>query len=243
MEARTIERESVAAILPTDEQYANQQSQQIVKEVEKIKNQADLITIKTDADYESAALLGQEIRRKTKFIQGIFTPIKQKADQAHKEAVQQERTLLKPLKEAENAIKVAMGRYTFEKEQAAARAAEQARLETQRLTEQMLEKAEQLESAGETDLAEDALREAQLMNESVPAVSLNAAAPKVKGVSQRTEYTFTIVDPEKVPIIFNGMTLRPIDESAVMRLVKASKGEIKIPGITVQVSSKTILRS
>ena len=39
------------------------------------------------------------------------------------------------------------------------------------------------------------------------------------------------IDSAKVPIYFSGAEIRPVDEKAIMKLIKESKGTIQIPGV------------
>ena len=39
------------------------------------------------------------------------------------------------------------------------------------------------------------------------------------------------MDHDTVPISVSGVVIRPVDEKAIMKLIKASNGTIQIPGI------------
>ena len=66
--------------------------------------------------------------------------------------------------------------------------------------------------------------------------------PKVKGVSSSKDWEITGIDAAKVPVEVAGTIIRPVDEKAIMRLIRASKGTIKIPGITYKVTMKMSAR-
>ena len=122
-----------------------------------------------------------------------------------------------------------------EAEEAARRAAEEER-------ERKLKEAMALEAAGDKEGAEAAVEEAVVMDEatgySVPA----PVKPKVSGVSTSKDWEITGIDTAKVPVNFNGMELRPVDQAAVMRLIRASKGSIAIPGIAYREVAKMSFR-
>ena len=56
----------------------------------------------------------------------------------------------------------------------------------------------------------------------------------MKGVSTTKTWKITKVDSAAVPTHVQGVEIRPVDEKAVLRLIKATKGAIKIPGITYE---------
>jgi hypothetical protein len=66
--------------------------------------------------------------------------------------------------------------------------------------------------------------------------------PKAQGVSQSKDWEIIGVDAETVPIEFMGVTLRPVDEKAVARLIRAIKGKARIPGIEYREVIKTTIR-
>lgn len=86
-----------------------------------------------------------------------------------------------------------------------------------------LEDAER-KAAEQSEAAKQAIREVHAVN--VPVVT----APKVTGSASKTftEWGFTIINPELVPLKY-----RPIDESMIAREVKAMKDATDIPGIAV----------
>ena len=57
------------------------------------------------------------------------------------------------------------------------------------------------------------------------------STPKVKGVSSSKDWEITGINAAQVPINFSGVELRPVDKAAIMRLIRASKGSIQIPGV------------
>ena len=88
------------------------------------------------------------------------------------------------------------------------------------------------EATGDALGAEMAMMEAEVMDDAAAVATVHLAAPKTKGISSRKGWEITGIDPDKVPVTLNGVVIRPVDEKAVMALIKASKGTIQIPGIT-----------
>lgn len=74
------------------------------------------------------------------------------------------------------------------------------------------------------------------------AGSVSAPDVKVKGVSKSKTWKIVGVDASHVPVEINGMVIRPVDEKAILRIIKASKGTIRIPGViyeeTTQISAR-----
>ena len=50
------------------------------------------------------------------------------------------------------------------------------------------------------------------------------------------------VDASRVPIEINGMVIRPVDEKAILRIIKASKGTIRIPGVIYEEATQISAR-
>lgn len=65
-------------------------------------------------------------------------------------------------------------------------------------------------------------------------VVLDVEGGSQKGISSQDDYIVTITDESLVPVTLNGIILRKIDEGAIKRLVKLTKGNIDIPGIKIE---------
>ena len=59
-----------------------------------------------------------------------------------------------------------------------------------------------------------------------------ASTAKVKGVSSSKDWEIVGINDAKVPVAIAGTVIRPVDNKAIMRLIRASKGTIQIPGVT-----------
>lgn len=226
--------ETLVARVPTVEL----DEQQLTQEVTDIEFQAESIVIKTEADYTAAGEFGKELKRKAAQVQEFFKPMKDSAYQAHKSVCDREKLMLKPLQNAEKVVKKAMGDYLDEQERKRREQEEAMRRAAEAERERKLAEAAKLEAAGDADGAEAAMSEAVVMDEAagytVPAVE----KPKVSGVSTSKDWEIVNIDPKAVPLNFNGVELRPVDQAAVMRLIRASKGSITIPGVTYKQVAK-----
>jgi hypothetical protein len=45
------------------------------------------------------------------------------------------------------------------------------------------------------------------------------------------DWAITKIDHKQVPVEIAGAVIRPVDEAAIMRLIRATKGGIVIPGV------------
>lgn len=233
-----MKNESVVAVMPKTEL----DEQQLTQQVTDIEFQAESLVILTDEDYAAAGEFGKLLKEKAAVVVSFFKPMKDSAYQAHRAVCDREKAMLAPLKNAEAAIKKTMGNYLVEQERKRKEAEEAARRAAEEERERKLREATALEEAGDKDAAEVAMAEAVVMDEaasySVPA----DCKPKVSGVSTSKDWEIESIDPAAVPVNFSGMELRPVDRAAVMRLIRASKGKIEIPGITYREVAKMSFR-
>ena len=231
--------ETLVAKVP---QVGPEDEQQLNREVTDIELQAESLVILSDEDYASAGEFGRLLKQKAAEVTNFFKPMKDSAYQAHKAVCDREKAMLTPLKNAEKAVKKAMGDYYAEQERKRQEAEAAARRAAEAERERKLQEAAELESAGDGAGAEAAMTEAMVMDEAaaytVPAVS----KPKVAGVSTAKDWEITSIDPKTVPLALAGVELRPVDTAAVMRLIRASKGTIEIPGVAYKQVAKMSFR-
>ena len=233
------QKESIVAVMPELEPV---DEQQLTQEVTDIEFRAESFIIQSPEDYEAAGEFGKLLKQKAAEVTGFFKPMKDSAYQAHKAVCDREKAMLTPLKNAEKIVKKTMGDYLMEQERIRREAEEAARRAAEEERERKLKEAMELEAAGDKEGAEAAVEEAVVMDEatgySVPA----PVKPKVSGVSTSKDWEITSIDTAKVPVNFSGMELRPVDQAAVMRLIRASKGSIAIPGIAYREVAKMSFR-
>ena len=229
------QKESIVAVMPELEPV---DEQQLTQEVTDIEFRAESFVIQTPEDYEAAGEFGKLLKRKAAEVTGFFKPMKDSAYQAHKAVCDREKAMLTPLKNAEKIVKKTMGDYLMEQERIRREAEEAARRAAEEERERKLKEAMALEAAGDKEGAEAAVEEAVVMDE---ATGYSVPAPvksKVSGVSTSKDWEITNIDTAKVPVNFSGMELRPVDQAAVIRLIRASKGSIAIPGIAYREVAK-----
>ncbi len=225
----------VPQLEPVDEQQLN-------REVTDIEFQAESMVILNDEDYTAAGEFGRLLKQKAAEVTSFFKPMKDSAHQAHKAICDREKAMLKPLKNAEAVVKKAMSDYFTEQERKRQEAEAAARRAAEAERERKLQEAAELESAGDKDGAESAMSEALVMDDAASYTVASPTKPKVSGVSTAKDWEITGIDQKMVPMALAGVELRPVDTAAVMRLIRASKGTIEIPGVTYKQVAKMSFR-
>lgn len=109
----------------------------------------------------------------------------------------------------------------------------QAKIEAEKKkAEDLLEKAAEQEKAGEAEKADETFEEAEAQEEKAKEETLKMKdipkAPETKGVTMRKIPKWKLISLQDVP-----MDYMKLDEVKVGTVVRATKGEIKIPGIEV----------
>jgi hypothetical protein len=171
-----------------------------------------------------------------------FKPLKESAHRLHKDICEREKVLLAPLNRAEATLKRTMGDFAFRKELERRAAEEEARRLAQEEADRKLEEAVKAEESGDGEAADAAMVDAQMADNMSRNVFVIVEPPKAEGVSQSKDWEITDINESRVPVELLGTLLRPVDERAVLRLIRASKGRIQIPGVNYKETVKTSIR-
>lgn len=196
---------------------------------------AQSLRITTPGEYETAAEKRRCLVRGIDRVEEFFKPHTVRADEAHKALVADKNRVLAPLKEARQITNKEMLRYELdekakalaEQQKLQAEADERARRERERLEAQAAKlktpekQAERLEQAAAVI---------------APVIYVPSAKPKVAGISTRKTW---VVDTIDKAALVAAVAQRPdllaylmVDESALLKVGKATHGEIEIPGVT-----------
>lgn len=225
-------RETTVAVIDRDAADQSEQELTLREAVSEIELRAGSMTIKSDDDYQSAAEFGRLLKQRSSEVKDFWKPMKDAAHKAHAEICNKEKAMLQPLVNAEKILKKTMGDYAAEQERKRQEAEAAARKAAQDEAERKMQEALALEASGKSVAAEAAMEEAEIMDTAAAAVSVAPVAkPKAAGVTSKKDWEVVSVDGTKVPVAVAGMELRPVDMGAVMRLIRASKGTVSIPGI------------
>lgn len=222
---------TVAVVAPAEEQA-------LTREVTDIEFQAESMVVTTDEEYQQAAEFGKTIKQKAAVVTEFFKPMKDSAYQAHKAICDREKTMLAPLKNAETIVKKTMGVYVTEQERKRREQEEALRRAAEAERERLLKEAAEKEKAGDADGTEELLAEAVVMDEATTFSAPTRSAPKVAGVSTAKDWEIVEINDRAVPVSVAGAVIRPVDKAAVMRLIRATKGQVQIPGIVYKEVAK-----
>ncbi len=228
---------STALVLDSPEE------KQMGKDVSIIEMQAENVSISNDAEFAYAGQLAQQVKQMQKKITDYWEPMRKSTYEAYTSVNQHKKEMLDPCQKAEKILKRKMSDYSMEQERKRREQEAELRRLAQAEVDRKLKEAAEAESKGDTLAAETAMAEAEVMDGVAVAGVVQAAPPKVKGVSKTKAWRITGIDAEKVPVEIAGCVIRPVDEKAVLNLIKGTKGQIKIPGVTYEETVSISVRS
>jgi hypothetical protein len=199
------------------------------------------IQITNDDENKNAGEFLKQIKTASKNIETYWKPLKESAKKAHSDLCEKEKQMLNPLKEAEIQIKAKMSVYILEQEKKAREKEEAIRKAQQEEALRQLAEAEKLRAEGNET-------EAQVVEEIAFATDetktiVKPETQKQEGISYQIDYKITVTDNLKVPTFLNGIEIRPVDLSAIKRIVKMQKGQVQIEGIKIEEEKIVKVRS
>lgn len=234
-------KEEVLAVIDMAPNTYNGEDE-LTRSVTAVEAKANAVVVTNDLEYQEAAEFGRMLKQKAADVHEFFKPLKDAAHKTHKQICDREKTMLKPIAAAEKVIKAAMVKYATDKLGAQRELEAQLRQQAQAESDRLLEQAAALESAGNVVQASALFTNAQMADAAARSIALERNAPKADGVSTTTDWVITSIDAANVPVSAAGVVIRPVDEAAVLRLIRASKGKVKIPGIEYQAIVKVAIR-
>ncbi len=201
------------------------------REVTLAEQQAQSVTVASDEEYASAGEFTKSVKKMQKKVKEYWEPLRVSAKATYDDILARKKQMLDPLESAEKILKSKMSAYSMEKEKKRKAQEEAMRKLAEQEMARKLEEAAKAEAAGDSLGAEYAMAEAEVMEDVSISGGIRSQAPKANGVSQSKTWKITSIDSSLVPVTFSGVEIRPVDEKAVMRLIKESKGTISIPGV------------
>lgn len=215
-----------------------EQEVQLGKDATSIEAQAASLTIENDSDYTAAAEMLKSIKALLKRIGEYWDEPISAAYQAHKMLTAKRKQMEDGPKKGETILKKKMADYQQEQERKRREEEERMRQLIREEQERKLAEAIKAEQCGDHDAVEYAMTEAEVLDSM--SVNVEMAKPKVSGVLSTKTWEIVGIDPKLVPVEIAGVEIRPVDRAAILRLIKATKGQIAIPGVkykeTVSVS-------
>ena len=212
--------------------------------VENIESQVEELTVLNEQQYSEAGEFGRQIKKQIANVKDFFTPLKKSANDAHKQICKREKEMLAPLQKAEKMLQKSMNEYAMKKAEIARKIEEEAKIAAQKEVDKKLQEAVVAESNGDNETADLIVSEAQIVEQTTSTVSLTSTLPSAlpKGVSVKKDYVIEEVTANLVPVDFNGVVIRPVDEKAILKLIKEADGKIQIPGIKFKETLNTTFR-
>ena len=194
------------------------------KQVSMIEQRVAEIVVESDEGYAYAGELTKQVKQMQTQVTDYWEPMRKAVNDHKKE-------MLNPLASAEKILKRKMADYFNKKERERREREEAMRRQAEEEMKRKLEEAAQAESEGDSVAADMAMAEAEVMDAIASTAVVQRSAPAANGISTSKTWRITKVDSGTVPTHVQGVEIRPVDEKAVMKLIKATKGQIKIPGI------------
>lgn len=200
-------------------------------EASSIELRVQKMTVTNDIGYVCAAETLKEIKAMQKKVTAYWEPLRLSAKESYDRILSRKKDMLDPLKSAEDILKGKMTEFTDEQEKKRKAQEEAMRKLAQNELEKKLAEAAAAEAAGDSATAQSAMAEAEVMDDVSVSGSIQTPNISVKGISKSKTWKIVGVDESRVPVEINGMVIRPVDEKAVLRIIKASKGTVRIPGV------------
>lgn len=205
-----------------------------------IVNQAKTIVIVTQEDYQNATQFLRAIKTSQDEIKRTFANSKDLAFKSHRAICEAEAKHLKPRMEAEMICKKTIGQYLMVEEARRKREEDLRRKEAQekadaerreaikKQEEERLRMAQELESRGQSEMAEQILDAPIHVAPAIPQVIPVEAKPMAHGIAPRKKLVFKIGDENLVPREFLS-----VDESKIRKYIAYKGDEACIPGVII----------
>lgn len=213
-------------------------------EIHPVVAAANALQVIDAVTFEQAMELGKSCSARIKMVEERLGPSKRKTYEAYTEVMKLMKSFIDPLETAKKTLssrayswqQIEEARKRKEAEEARKAAEEEAAKKRKIEEENRLALAERLEKEGMAEQAEEVLAAPVV----VEVAKVEAPAPKVtvQGASTRQNWQFSIDDESLVPREY----MTP-DLVKIGRLVKAMKGETRIPGVRVFDAGTVAFRS
>lgn len=222
--------------------YSTEQEIELNEEMSLVEVQAKSIEIINNDTYQMAVLFGRTIKAQQSKVKEFFEPMKQIANTAHKTICAKEKEALAPLLNAESIIKKCMTEYQIEVERKRRAEEEELRRKQREESERIALEAAKLEEQGKTEQANEVMAEALAVESISHTITVSSETPKATGAAIKKDWDIVITDVNLVPISIVGAVIRPVDEAAIKRVVRALKGAVSIPGVKIIETANVSLR-
>lgn len=233
--------ERVIATIGNNALVLDDAQREMDKQASEIEMRAQDVVVSNDYEYIQAGELLKAVKQMQKKVKDYWEPMRVSAKASYDEILAHKKTMLEPLEAAEKVIKEKTSAYIEEQERIRRAQEEKLRKLAAQEVDSKLEQAARAEAEGDSVGAEYAMAEAEIMD--TISVNVKAQTPKASGISHSKTWRITAIDSSKVPVSVGGVEIRPVDERAVLRLIKESKGTIQIPGVVYEEAVTTSVRA
>jgi len=221
--------------------------QLVIQELEEktlsFPKQASLLKVSDQTTLTKANGFLLDVKAMQKQINDTFDPVIKKAHEAHREAISQKKKYETPLRDAEGIVKKEIGAYMAEQERIRKEAEEKVRREIEEAErkareneERRLQEAIEAEEAGDIEAAENILN--SIPSKPEPIATPVPMKPLTQGISTQKRWKFRITDADKIPREY----MKP-DEQKIGAVVRATKGQTRIPGVEIYSEDSVSARS
>ena len=218
-------------IIINQEEQAEASETALLQQANEIVKVAESFVVTTDADYQGAGEYLRAIKQQQKRVSDFFEPFRSTAYAHYKTINDRKKESLAPLDAAEKIIRSKMGEYAKKKEDEQRVYEERRRAVAAKRLEQAMKDAEEAEAAGDAVGAEFARTEIEVMKDIVNGAPVKVKVEEAEGVSRARRWEICKINEAEVPVVFDGVVIRPVDTSAIMQIIKSKKGDVVIPGV------------
>jgi hypothetical protein len=209
----------------------------IESSVSEINEKVAVVNIKNDLDYKDSAEFLFEIKKRKSMIDEFFNDDIKKANELHKSLTSKKKSLLDPLKMAENFVKQARIAYEDQRNVMKAKEQEKVNEESKQKEEKLLQefedKAKEAEEKGDIEKA----KEYRLMKQQVfvPTATVDLPLQNGNGISKRKSWRAEVTNfMDLVKAVANGEAsplFLQADQQALNAFARTTQGTHSVNGV------------
>ena len=213
-------------------EITNQES--LKNEIAKLSNELSFFVVDSEDSFKLAANQLIKIKQYRNKINEMFDPAIKQAHDTHKSFLATKKQFIEPVESSEAMLNKAIRIYNIEQQRIADEARLKAQEEARKFEEEerkkLIAEAAKAKEAGDEKESQAILSQAETLK-ITPTETPISIAPKVDGLGSRRVWKAKVVDESLVPVMFEGVVLRIIDQPSLNKIARESKGNVKIPGV------------
>ena len=189
------------------------------------------INVISQETYARAGELLRMVKDRQAKVKDYWEPMRLAAKEAYDSVLAKKKEMLEPIDNAEKILKEKMRDYMVRVEEEKRKKEAELRKQAEEEAKKKMIEAEAARIVGDEETAAVAQMEAEVIEGTSAALKIDMDKVKADGVSTARTWEIVSINSEEVPDYCMGIEIRPVDTKAVMRLIKMSKGQVKIPGV------------